>query len=171
MGRAVLLDAAVYREARATRPPRTASLAAIGLAASAHALWASLRSPGEAAFAAFTALTAEVAMWLVVVTSVYVVLRFTRIGRRLAFGEVFDPVALADAPGGIMILGLIPLLRSFTPLLALAVVWRIGALWVAVGTLGVIKLGSRAAVVFVSFLAGLVVFAASGALLWSVFPG
>ncbi|MBW3667144.1 MAG: hypothetical protein KY394_06085 [Actinobacteria bacterium] len=171
LGRAVLFEAAVYREVGATRPPGPASFAAIGLAASAHALWASLRSPGEAAFAAFAAFVAEVAMWLIVVTSVYAVLRLTRTGRRLAFGEVFNPVALADAPGGIMILGLIPLLRSFTPLLVVAVAWRIGALWVAVRALGLTNIGLRAAAVLVSLLGGLVVFAASGAILWSVFPG
>lgn len=169
LGRAVLLRVAVYREVGAMRPPSSESLAAIGVAASAHALWAFLRSPGEATFAALTAFTAEVAMWLVVVTSVYVVLRLTRIERRVAYGEVFNPVALADAPGGLMILGLIPLLRNFTPLLVLAGVWRIGALWVAVGTLGLINLGLRVAVVIVSLIAGLVAFGAIGAILWSVF--
>ncbi|HUG74554.1 MAG TPA: hypothetical protein VMM81_02640 [Acidimicrobiia bacterium] len=149
---------------------RPESLAAIGMAASSHALWAWFRSPGEAAPAALTAFTAEVAMWLIVVTSVYAVVRLTRTERRLAFREVFNPVALADAPGGIMILGLIPLLRSFTPLLVLAGVWRIGALWVAVRTLGLTSIGLRVAVVLVSLLAGLVVFGASGTILWSVFP-
>lgn len=110
-------------------------------------------------------------MWLVVVTSVYAVLRLTLTKRRLALGEVFNPVALADAPGGIMILGLIPLLRSFTPLLVLAGVWRIGALSVAVGSLGPINLGLRVAVVIVLLLAGLVAFGATGAILWSIFPG
>jgi hypothetical protein len=170
LGRAVLLDGAVYREARAMRPPRPESLAAIGLAASAHALWASLRSPGEAAFAAFTAFMAEMAMWLVVVTSVYAALRLFRTERR-PYGEVFNPVALADSPGALMILGLLPLLRSFTPLLVLAGLWRIGALWVAVGALGLINLASRVAVMIVSLLAGLIAFGATGAILWSVFPG
>jgi hypothetical protein len=171
LGRAVLLDVAVYRQARGMRPPRPESLAAIGLATSAHALWAFLRSSGEAAFAALTAFTAEVAMWLIVVTSVYVVLRLTRTERRVAYGEVFNPVALADAPGGLMILGLIPLLRSFTPLLVLAGVWRIGTLWVAVGALGLNNLASRAMVVIVSLLIGLIAFGATGAILWSLFPG
>ncbi|MDP8959619.1 MAG: hypothetical protein M3N51_10605 [Actinomycetota bacterium] len=153
------------------RPPRPESVVAIGLASSAHALWAFLRSPGEAAFAAVTAFTAEVAMWLVVVTSVYAVLRLTRTERRVAYGEVFNPVALADAPGALMLLGLIPLLRSFTPLLVLAGVWRIGALWLAVGTIGLINLRLRVAVLIVSLLAGLVAFGATGAILWPVFPG
>ncbi len=110
-------------------------------------------------------------MWLVVVTSVYAVLRLTRTERRVAYRAVFNPVALADAPGALMILGLIPLLRSFTPLLVLAGVWRIGALWVAVGSLDRINLGLRVAVLIVSLLAGLVAFGATGAILWSVFPG
>lgn len=70
-----------------------------------------------------------------------------------------------------MILGLIPLLRSFTPLLVLAGVWRIGTLLVAIGSFGPIKLGLRVAVVIVSLLAGLVAFGATGAILWLIFPG
>jgi hypothetical protein len=54
-------------------------------------------APAEEDVLASSSWTIGCCLWLVVVTSVYTVLRLFRTERR-RYGEVFNPVALADSP-------------------------------------------------------------------------
>ena len=134
-----LADALLWRRTSTLSDPAPLgpAMGAVLAAATAHAAWAYSRSniEHEAVEAAIVAFSAEIVLWTVLsATCIGVATRAFRSPAKAR--DLIVRLGAADAPGVVMFLGLLPPLRQATALLALAGLWRLAAMYVALRAAG-----------------------------------